>query len=135
MNNLNSGCRDRCSHKQTNKSNRTTMRPLGVNLIGISIYVLNMIHFMMILVNFGVFSLRHAENWDVICYPPIYHPRNSEYGKWSKFSQKEKKIRFIHCYFWCIWFFFQNSLHLKLDLNAFKCKEFWIMIENTKSKN
>ena len=24
----------------------------------------------------------------------------------------------------------QNSLYLKLDLNAFKCKEFWICIEN-----
>ena len=41
----------------SNKSNRTTMRPLGIYLIAISIYILNMIHFMMILVNFGVFSL------------------------------------------------------------------------------
>ena len=40
-----------------NKSNRTTMRPLGIYLIGISIYILNMIHFLMILVDFGVFSL------------------------------------------------------------------------------
>ena len=40
-----------------NKSNRTTMRPLCIYLIGISIYVLNMIHFLMILADFGVFSL------------------------------------------------------------------------------
>ena len=40
-----------------NKSNRITMRPLGIYLIGIFIYILNMIHFMMILVNFGGFSL------------------------------------------------------------------------------
>ena len=33
------------------------MRPLGVYLIGISIYKLNMIHFLMISGNFGVFSL------------------------------------------------------------------------------
>ena len=33
------------------------MRPLGIYLIGISIYVLNMIHFLMILADFGVFSL------------------------------------------------------------------------------
>ena len=33
------------------------MRPLGVYLIGISMYILNMIHFLMILANFGVFSL------------------------------------------------------------------------------
>ena len=33
------------------------MRPLGIYLIGISIYVLNMIHFLMILANFGVFYL------------------------------------------------------------------------------
>ena len=48
-----------------NKSNRTTMRPLGIYLIGISMYILNMIHFLMILVNFGVFSLmviyRHTD--------------------------------------------------------------------------
>ena len=31
------------------------MRPLGVYLIGISIYILNMIHFLMILGHFGVF--------------------------------------------------------------------------------
>ena len=40
-----------------NKSNRTTMRPLGIYLIGVSMYILNMIHFLMILANFGVFSL------------------------------------------------------------------------------
>ena len=33
------------------------MRPLGVYLIGISIYKLNMIHFLMISGDFGVFSL------------------------------------------------------------------------------
>ena len=33
------------------------MRPLGIYFIGISIYVLNMIHFLMILADFGVFSL------------------------------------------------------------------------------
>ena len=33
------------------------MRPLGIYLIGISMYILNMIHFLMILANFGVFSL------------------------------------------------------------------------------
>ena len=38
-----------------NKSNRTTMRPLGIYLIGISIYILNIIHFLMILGNFGGF--------------------------------------------------------------------------------
>ena len=32
------------------------MRPLGINLIGIFMYILNMIHFLMILANFGVFS-------------------------------------------------------------------------------
>ena len=40
-----------------NKSNRTTMRPLGIYLIGISMYILNMIHFLMILADFGVFSI------------------------------------------------------------------------------
>ena len=33
------------------------MRPLGIRIIGISIYVLNMIHFLMILADFGGFSL------------------------------------------------------------------------------
>ena len=33
------------------------MRPLGIYVIGISIYILNMIHFMMISGDFGVFSL------------------------------------------------------------------------------
>ena len=33
------------------------MRPLGIYLVGISIYILNMIHFLMISSNFGVFSL------------------------------------------------------------------------------
>ena len=33
------------------------MRPLGIYLIGISMYILNMIHFLMILDEFGVFSL------------------------------------------------------------------------------
>ena len=33
------------------------MRPLRIYLIGISIYILNMIYFLMILVDFGVFSL------------------------------------------------------------------------------
>jgi len=33
------------------------MRPLGIHLIGISIYVLNMIHFLMILADFGGVSL------------------------------------------------------------------------------
>ena len=33
------------------------MRPLGIHLIGISTYILNMIHFLMILADFGVFSL------------------------------------------------------------------------------
>ena len=33
------------------------MRPLGIYLIGISMYILNMIHFLTILANFGVFSL------------------------------------------------------------------------------
>ena len=28
--------------------------------------------------------LKQAENWNYICYPPIQHPRNSEYGKWGK---------------------------------------------------
>ena len=35
-------------------------------------------------------QIRHAENWKVICYPPIFHSRNSEYGKWGEFLQKEK---------------------------------------------
>ena len=42
---------------RVNKSNRTTMRPLGVYLIGISVYILNMIHFLMIPGVFGVFFL------------------------------------------------------------------------------
>ena len=53
-------CRDSKGEKKKNKSNRTTMRPLGIYLIGISIYnlyILKMIHFLMILVDFGVFSL------------------------------------------------------------------------------
>ena len=33
------------------------MRPLGIYVIGISIYILNIIHFLMILADFGVFSL------------------------------------------------------------------------------
>ena len=33
------------------------MRPLGIHLIGISMYILNMIHFQMILADFSVFSL------------------------------------------------------------------------------
>ena len=33
------------------------MRPLDIYLIGISMYILNMTHFMMILGDFGVFSL------------------------------------------------------------------------------
>ena len=33
---------------EKNKSNRTTMRPLSIYLIGISMYILNMIHFLMI---------------------------------------------------------------------------------------
>ena len=41
-----------------NKSNRTTMRPLGIYLIGISIFNLNMIHFLMISGDFGGFFFR-----------------------------------------------------------------------------
>ena len=33
------------------------MRPLSIYLMGISMYILNMIHFLMILADFGVFSL------------------------------------------------------------------------------
>ena len=33
------------------------MRPIGIYLIGISMYILNMIHFLMILAYFAVFSL------------------------------------------------------------------------------
>ena len=33
------------------------MRPLSIDLIGISMYILNMIHFLMILAYFDVFSL------------------------------------------------------------------------------
>ena len=33
------------------------MRPLRIYLIGISMYILNMVHFLMILADFGVFSL------------------------------------------------------------------------------
>ena len=39
-----------------NKSNRTTMRPLGVYLIGIYIYILDVIQFLMILDDFGGFD-------------------------------------------------------------------------------
>ena len=39
-----------------NKSNRTTMRPLGIYLIGISIYILDVIQYMMILGDFGGFA-------------------------------------------------------------------------------
>ena len=42
---------------EENKSNRTTMRPLCIYLIGISMYILNMIHFLMILAYFDVFPL------------------------------------------------------------------------------
>ena len=38
------------------KSNRTTMRPLGIYLIGISIYMLDVIQFLMILGDFGGFA-------------------------------------------------------------------------------
>ena len=43
-------------YQMKNKSNMTTIRPLGIYLIGISKYILNRIHFLMILANFGVFS-------------------------------------------------------------------------------
>ena len=33
------------------------MRPLGIYHIGMSMYILNMIHFLMILANFNIFSL------------------------------------------------------------------------------
>ena len=33
------------------------MRPLGIRIIGISMYILNKIHFLIILGDFGVFSL------------------------------------------------------------------------------
>ena len=46
---------DKQLQAELNKSNRTMMRPLGIYLIGISIYVLNMIHFMMISGDFCVF--------------------------------------------------------------------------------
>ena len=39
------------------------MRPLGIYVIGISIYILNTIHFMMISGNFGVFSLMLTGIW------------------------------------------------------------------------
>ena len=47
------------SEKKRNKSNRTTMRPLGIYPIGISMrmYILNMLHFLMILDDFGVFTI------------------------------------------------------------------------------
>ena len=48
-------CSFRNIRNRINKSNRTTMRPLGIYLIGISIYVLNMIHFLMISGDFGGF--------------------------------------------------------------------------------
>ena len=48
----------RISEHRRNKSNRTTMRPLGIYFIGISIYILNMIHFLMISGDFGVFSFQ-----------------------------------------------------------------------------
>ena len=38
-------------------SNRTTMRPLGIYFIGIHIYILGVIHFLMILDDFCDFSL------------------------------------------------------------------------------
>ena len=50
-----------------NKSNRTTMRPLGTYFIGISIYIVNMIHFLMISGDFGgFFKMRtdgHTDGW------------------------------------------------------------------------
>ena len=48
---------ERKGENQKNKSNRTTMRPLGIYLIGISIYILNMIHSLMISGDFGGFFL------------------------------------------------------------------------------
>ena len=54
----------RFAERQTSKSNRTMMRPLGIYLIGIYIYnlyvytyMLDVIHFLMILGDFGVFFL------------------------------------------------------------------------------
>ena len=38
-----------------NKSNRTTMRPLGIYLIGIFMYILDVINFLMISGDFSVF--------------------------------------------------------------------------------
>ena len=74
--------------------------------------------------------LRHAENWNFICYPPIYHFRYSEYRKWGKILQKEKDqihpVLFLMHPIFLVFLIFvfsiqiQNSLHLKLDLNAFK---------------
>ena len=46
---------ERREKKLENKSNRTTMRPLGIYLIRISIYIMNMIHFLMISGDFSAF--------------------------------------------------------------------------------
>ena len=88
-----------------------------------------------IVILLGRLLVRHAENWNFICYPPIYHPWNSEYGRWGKFLQKEKNqinplLFLIHLIFLVFFIFafsmqIQNSLHLKPDLHAFKCKEIW----------
>ena len=54
------GRRDRASYRDVrtllNKSNRTTMRPLGVYLIEICMYILDVIQFLMILGDFGGFA-------------------------------------------------------------------------------
>ena len=49
------GLRTGTHKKEENKSNRTTMRPLGIYFIGISLYILNMINSLMISGDFGVF--------------------------------------------------------------------------------
>ena len=68
------------------------MRPLGINLIGISIYILNMIHFMMILVNFGVFSLMLT---DIRTDTTPYRDAKSHLNKSNRTTMRPLGIYFI----------------------------------------
>ena len=77
------------------------MRPLGIYLIGISMYILNMIHFLMILADFGVFSLMVTDGYtDVRTYrhmdgqtlrPPIEMRGASKKTKKKKTMKKQKQ--------------------------------------------
>ena len=72
---------DKKGQNQINKSNRTMMRPLGIYLIGISMYILNMIHFLMILADFAVFFLNGNGRTDIRTDRPSYRDARSHLKK------------------------------------------------------